>query len=289
VVAHGVHYQGIDERRLVPFARALAQAGLVVLTPELQDLTDYRVTQRTIDEIADAVAYLSSRQNVLKEHKVGLLGFSFAGGLALVAAAQPELEDKLAYAVSVGGHHDLSRVLQFLTSSQVVAPEGTFERPAHEYGLVVLVYEYLERFVPEADRAALTAAFRAWLQEDRAAARAYASERVTEDGEKLFSLLERQQLSRLRPKLESILQERQVELAGLSPRGRLHVIRVPVYLLHGAGDSVIPPSEAQWAALELGKAPHALLVTPLIEHVQVERTAGWKERLELVRFMSRLL
>ena len=36
VVAHGVHYRGIDERRLVPFARALAESGLTVLRPTLK-------------------------------------------------------------------------------------------------------------------------------------------------------------------------------------------------------------------------------------------------------------
>src|SRR5688572_20806721 len=46
VIAHGVHYRGIEERRLVPFARELARAGLSVLTPELRELTDYRITQQ---------------------------------------------------------------------------------------------------------------------------------------------------------------------------------------------------------------------------------------------------
>src|SRR5688572_7079275 len=91
VVAHGVHYQGIDERRLVPFARSLAQQGLVVLTPEIADLADYRITASGVGVIRDAVGYLASRTDHVTRERVGVLGFSFAGGLALVAAAQPEL------------------------------------------------------------------------------------------------------------------------------------------------------------------------------------------------------
>src|SRR3954464_1140504 len=49
VVAHGVHYQGIDGR-LVPFARELARSGLVVLTPALEDLADYRIDPRSVGE-----------------------------------------------------------------------------------------------------------------------------------------------------------------------------------------------------------------------------------------------
>src|SRR6185503_13943452 len=34
IVAHGIHHEGMNKRRMVPFARALARAGMVVLTPE---------------------------------------------------------------------------------------------------------------------------------------------------------------------------------------------------------------------------------------------------------------
>ncbi len=68
VVAHGVHYQGIDEGRLVPFARGLAESGLTVLTPELSDLADYRITDSGVGVIRDAVRYLAAdREHVLGE------------------------------------------------------------------------------------------------------------------------------------------------------------------------------------------------------------------------------
>src|ERR671926_127295 len=47
--------------RLVPFARELARAGLVVLTPALDDLADYRIDPRSVDELCDSVLYLGSR------------------------------------------------------------------------------------------------------------------------------------------------------------------------------------------------------------------------------------
>ena len=41
-------------------ARAMAGAGVLVMTPELQDLADYRVTPRTIDVIGDSAVVLST-------------------------------------------------------------------------------------------------------------------------------------------------------------------------------------------------------------------------------------
>ena len=84
------------------------------------------------------------------------------------------------------------------------------------------------------------------------------------------------------------MRERGDELARLSPAGRL-AIGMPVYVVHGAGDSVIPPAETEWAARELGDAPHVALVTPLIEHVEVNGEAGIGDKLALLRFIANML
>jgi poly(3-hydroxybutyrate) depolymerase len=47
IVLHGVHHLGIEEPRLVAFATALSSHGLLAITPELNDLADYRVTPET--------------------------------------------------------------------------------------------------------------------------------------------------------------------------------------------------------------------------------------------------
>jgi dienelactone hydrolase len=288
VVAHGVHYQGIDEKRLVPFARALAREGLVVLTPELAELADYRITGSGVGIIEDSVSYLESRRDHVSADRVGLLGFSFAGGLALVAAARPELEGKLSFVTSVGGHQDLSRVLHFLIHDEITTPAGVVHEKAHEYGLVVLVYGNLEHFAPAPDLPVLRGAFKAWLEEDRARARTFASQCTTAEGKRLWGLLESGTLGTLGPELDRLLAAQRAELSALSPSGHLHEIDAPVYLLHGAHDSVIPPSETSFGDRELGSTPHAALVSPLLEHVEVNGAAGLGAELDLLAFMAHL-
>ena len=289
VVAHGVHYQGIDEKRLVPFVRGLAESGLTVLTPELSDLADYRITSTGVGVIQAAVRYLAAdREHVLGE-RVGLLGFSFAGGLSLVAAEDPETSEQLSFVTSVGGHHDLRRVLRFLIHNEIETPSGIVHLQAHEYGLVVLLYGNLEQFVPETDLAPMRAGFKAWLREDRKAARELAKARTTPEANALWDLLEAGKLQSLAPRLDALLEAQRPQLAALSAAGKLADARVPVYLLHGAHDNVIPPSETDAAGLELGSARHIALVSPLIEHVEVSKSAGFGDQLALVSFMAQLL
>jgi dienelactone hydrolase len=289
VVAHGIHRAGIDEPRLTAFARSLADAGLVVLTPELEDLADYRVTSRSRDEIAESVRYLAGREDVVLGDRVGLLGFSFAGGLSLLAAGDPDIGAHLSWVASVGGYQDLARVLRFFAEDRIETPEGTIERRAHEYGLVVLVYGSLDWFVPDSDREPVRGALRAWIHEKRDTARSLATRRTSLAGEELFTLLDSHRLSELGPRIERLIENRRAELDALSPRGKLGRITVPVYLLHGAGDTVIPPSETEWGDRELGAQPHLALVSPLLEHVELAHQSTVREKIALLRFVAQLL
>ena len=289
IVGHGIHHEGMNERRMVPFARELARTGLVVMTPEMTDLADYRITHQGVSVIRDAAVYLRGRRDIVEDAPVGILGFSFAGGLSLVAAADPALAGRVAYVVSVGGHHDLERVLRFLIRNEVETPAGLQKKPAHDYGLVVLLYGAVDRFAPEPDRGALRDALRASLHQDRPAALAAAARLTTDRGKQLWQLADTKKLQTLAPELEAIVGEQRAELASLSPRGRLAAIHAPVYLVHGSGDSVIPPSETEWAGAELGAADHIALVTPLMEHVEVNKPAGVGDKLALLRFIAQLL
>src|SRR6185312_15517864 len=89
----GVHAAGVDEPRLVQFARDLASVRHTVLTAELIDLTQYRITQRSTDMIEDAALWLSNQPALAKDGRVGMMGISFAGGLSIVAASRPSLRD----------------------------------------------------------------------------------------------------------------------------------------------------------------------------------------------------
>jgi dienelactone hydrolase len=289
IVVHGIHHEGMNEHRMVPFARELARAGLVVMTPEISDLADYRITPQGVSVIRDAAVYLSGRHDLVDDPHIGILGFSFAGGLAMVAAEQPPLAGQVAYVVSVGGYHDLERVLRFLIRNQVETPAGLVPKQAHDYGLMVVLYGQVDRFAPEADRAALRDALRAALHQDPAAATAAAARLTTDRGRQLWQLADAKKLQTLAPELEALLAAQHAELAALSPRGRLAAIHAPVLLVHGTGDSVIPASETEWASAELGGADHMALVTPLMEHVEVNKPAGLGEKLALLRFIAQML
>ena len=65
---------------------------------------------------------------------------------------------------------------------------------------------------------------------------------------------------------------------------------VPVYVLHGSADNIIPPAETLWLAKDIPRAEvRDVLITGAFSHVDPEKNASLKEELRLVKFVSGVL
>ncbi|HKV93416.1 MAG TPA: alpha/beta hydrolase [Candidatus Angelobacter sp.] len=284
VLLHGVHHLGIEDPRLWNLARAMAGAGVLVMTPELQDLADYHVTARTVDVIGDSSAVLSTRMH----QSVGLIGLSFAGGLALLAADRKDYAPNIGFVVAIGAHDDMERVARFFVANTITLPNGTESSlTAHEYGVLVLAYSHLEDFFSPQDVPAAREALRQYLWELPTAAKAAAA--LSPTGQKELDELQHHR-DLLRDDFLKEIALHKDELDAVSPHGHLADLRVPVFLLHGAGDTVIPASETLW--LEKDVPPEdlkAVLVSQALVHVDMDAKVTWQEEWQLVEFMSQVL
>ena len=76
----------------------------------------------------------------------------------------------------------------------------------------------------------------------------------------------------------------------LSPQRALSPPTAPVYLLHGANDSVIPASESVLLARHLeNRARVRLLLSRLITHAEVDQSATASEAWRLISFWADIL
>ncbi len=269
VVLHGVHHLGIDEPRLMAFASAMASCGIQVLTPELPDIKDYHVGSNSVKTIGESAQWFAQRTG----GPVGVMGLSFSGGLALIAAADPLYHPDIKFVFAVGSQDSMGRVANYYRTGEDERPNGTMEElPAHEYGPLVLEYEYVEDFVPPADIPNIRFFLRAHLYENKDAeddAYSYLT-----DSQKIAV---RQLLDTSSPKTRSLIAatiaKHSSELKGISPRGVLRTMTTPVYLLHGQADNIIPSAETLWMASELPKVSlQAMLVSPVISHIDFEHS-----------------
>ena len=298
LVVPGVHAGGIDEPRLVTFARDVASMGRHVLAAELPDLKAYAITPRATDHIEDAARWLANDSGLASDGRIGLMGISFAGGLALVAATRPGLHDRVAFVMSFGGHGDLPRTLRYLCTGEI---PGGGTRPPHDYGVAIILLGVADRVVPpeqaeplrDAIRAFLNASHVAMVDEAQAAieferARGMA-EQLPEPARTLMGYVNDRDVEQLGP----LLLPHTTDLGGhpaLSP-SQAGIPSFPVYLLHGVDDNVIPAVESELLAetLRSAGADVTQLATPLITHAEVDRAPDAGAVWELVRFWAELL
>ena len=276
LLAHGVHHLGYEEPRLQKLAEALAEAGVEVVTPDLRALAEYRVTRAAERELGDLVEALARARG----RRIGLFGISFAGGLAQGLATEPAVAARLRFVVSLGGHHDLARVARWFVA------EGSAER--HPYGPGVIASRFSgEVFGAQED--AVRPLLQLWLHDRGDEAYARLGEVPEPARGWLRALMDGAPSREFIDAYLAAVDDHVAEMRAASPAGRLARARVPVFLLHGKGDPVIPASESRASAAELpDDARAALLVSPALRHAETADVAA-AEKWALVRFIAALL
>ena len=297
-------------------AEDFAATGYAVVTVAPPDLRQFRITPANTDVIEDAALWIARQPELAPDGKVGMVGISFSGGLSVVAAGRPALRDHVAFVMSFGGHGDLARVMRYLCSGGTPDPPAATAmgnavtgaatlvmRPPHDYGVTVVLLSFADRVVP-ADQvgplrtgigiflraSSLTLVDMAQAEAEFAHARTYAAG-LPEPSRTLMTHVNDRAVDKLGPLLLPVVE-------GLGTRAEVRAMsaesvpppRAPVFLLHGSEDSVIPPVETLFLAAHLrGVVAVRALLTGLITHAEVDRSASASDVWELTRFWRELM
>jgi hypothetical protein len=288
-----VHAGGLDEPRQTRFARLLAATGVTVIVAPLPDLRAFRLTSRSTDQIEDAARWLLDSR-LAPQRTIALAGISFAGGLATVAAGRSSVADRIHLVLSLGGHGDVGRVLRYFATG--LLPDGSRQAP-HDYSVAMAALAAAPLMVPPDQVAPLDRGIRLYLQaafdtsdtqeEARrliAAAREEA-DRLADPAAAILGAVARRDVSRVGQSLVPAIDELAADPA-LSPERSAPPL-APVFLVHGAGDTVIPASETLALAAHLRRSGHlkvSALITPLISHVGLHADAGLADYWRLATF-----
>ncbi|MFI5299880.1 MAG: hypothetical protein ACHREM_17470 [Polyangiales bacterium] len=290
VLVPGVSWMGIDEPRVIAFARALAEVGVVVLTPELASITEYKVDDpKNLESIRAAVHYLARRTDIVASGGASLMGISFAGGLCLRVASEPDVAPDLRAVIALGGHNDMSRVSRFFVTDVAQGPNGDVPWHAHDYGLAVLVFNQVNRFVSRDDAPRLKIAVRSFLHERYARAGLEALA-MSPEGRAVYERVFHRDTHAFAETVLTSLPELSPSMLAASPTGHLREVRAPIFLLHSAHDDVVPPTETEWNAKEIGEGRDVrVLVTALLEHASLGAKFELKQAWALVDFIAAMI
>lgn len=309
----GINGLGIEEPRLVFFARALARTGVPVVTSAMPDMTRYLVSSQTTDMIEDAASWLADG-GVAPAGPIGLAGISFAGGLSVVAAGRPALCERVRFVFAFGGHASFTNVLEFLVTGIEPVPEGYpyharpgverveggIWRKPHDYGVAVVALALADRLVPLSQAEPLREAILRFLGASHLALHDEdAASRTFEEARQLAARLDepaRTIMREVNDRDVASLGARLLPLIGAIGRSPdLSPIEspspsAPVYLLHAVEDDVIPTEETLLLRDHLeGKTETHVLLTSLMSHSQVDQSFELGEAWLVVSFLAGML
>jgi pimeloyl-ACP methyl ester carboxylesterase len=229
VLVHGYSPEGKDDSRVRQAAALLARAGFDVAVPTIPGLTRGRLRP---DDIAPVVATLAARAA-----PTVMISVSVGAGPALLAAAQPEVRDRVRVVLSLGGYASAAELLRFFLT-------GDF-RWGSIQGHVDHDPAIVRQFV-EANADLLDAPAR----------------EILADPVRAVSVLDHPPA-----RLASVLDQ-------LSPERVARQIRAQLVLVHGTHDPAVPYTESLRLAAARPERTSVILVG-VLAHVEASRGASW--------------
>jgi len=273
VLSHGVAERGKDDPRLVNFADAMARAGFVALVPQFVNMKDFRVRPSDVGELVASYEYLASRRDVEPE-RVGLFGFSYAGGLSVLAAADPEIADRVRFCFILGGYYDLENVLIYMTTGMFERGRGwEYLRPRNS-GRWAFLLNSSDLIEDSDDRVLLERLARRKLDDPEADVSDIVSG-LGEEGGRAYSLIVNEDPDRARELIEGLSPRVRQYLSELTLRGRIERLRAKLIIGHGRDDDLIPYTESLLLAEGAPEgAPVHLELLNSFHHVDLELGEG---------------
>jgi fermentation-respiration switch protein FrsA (DUF1100 family) len=253
LLVHGLSRAGRRHGELVRLARLIARHGDLVLVPEFEGLVRFRLSGAEIDEIRAALRYLSGLSDA-----VGIAGFSFGAGPALLAAAEfPDIR----LVASFGGYADLENVVTYVTTGIHTFDGRRYAQRQEEYNrwkLMALLVGFVES---ERDRGLLGAIAERKL-ENPATDTGPLEATLGREGSAVLNLVLNRQEGAVATLLAALSPRTRHALASLSPLAVVPRLRGRLLIAHGAADDSIPFTESlRLAEAAGGRAQLAILHT----------------------------
>lgn len=258
LVSPGLHYAGPEDVRFDRFCRVLARSGALVVAPFLPTYLRMDVEPEAIDELESALdALLALPERPRRKPSVFSISFGSMPALRL-AGRRGEV---LSSVVVFGGFGGFERTLRFALKGDAALGgdrEGAAGTRKHDPLNAPVVVQNLMRFVEpplsDTDRATVRAAFRrycasTWGRQEMKVHRAFerparAIAEELDEPLRTFFLKATRCEDGIETIVEDALARSNGAFAWIDPAPHLSRLEVPVTLVHGRDDDVIPFEES---------------------------------------------
>ena len=271
----------LEDKRLVKLAEDIARAGIVMVVPFSTRLDAERIELEEVDALVGIFEYLEQQPYVDPE-RIGYIGVSVGGSLALLAAADERIAGRLDFVVAFGAYYDALDTLVAVGARHVAydGQEESWEPDPHT--VEVMALQIIPELADQGDRRTLCKAFvDPW---DRSLCRAGAGREDVSDAEIAALTLEGRAVYDLMTSGDPVVARELLEklpagaverLELLSPSRTIDRLQGEVFIIHDQGDKFIPYFESRRLRDALaGHDDVHFTEVSLFEHVEPNLSSG---------------
>lgn len=244
---------------------ALARAGVCVVIPDLAGVAGGELSPATLAQ-AVAVSDATSRSPETAGERVALIGVSVGGTLALLAAADSQLRQRISVVACVAPFGDLAKVMRLATTDTYREGGGVQHHAPPPYLLIGLARSLAATLAVTDATADLCSDLRALDYESNAPVElpVRAFRRAGAEAERLYDLLVNRDPLRFDSLYAALPAHVREAVVSLSPIHVAQRLRAPVEIATAPQDTYFPVAEAQ--ALAAASPYVRLTVTSLFAH-----------------------
>ncbi len=275
MILAGVSELGCYHPRLVALSRTLADKGFLVLTPDIEMFRRFEVSPVVLDEITFWYEQIPGLEGGRNLRRAGIIGISFSGTLALIAAARPGMRDAVGFVMGIGPYQDLVRCTRiWFAAGPKTVGEGFY--PTRFYGKWIIMLAALDMLESERERKFLHETLLLLLLQKPLPPVPKLLSPETRRWYRLATLPEDQSDPELSHAIEMHLEPL---FRQLSPDEAASQVRCPVFLAHGASDDLIPPEESKKLRERIKQARSNLLISPFLTHTHpLDKELSWRQK-----------
>ena len=272
LLVFGVNNLGRNHPSIERVADGLARTGVAVLVPDSRTLLAGRLEVGEIDGVVRAFQLLAARPEVDRS-RIGIVGFSVGGSLALLAAGDPRISTQVRWVNAFGAFADASAYLAAVSAHAYRATDGA-DVPWTPTPLAREVYLrfLLDQVGNEDDRRVLEATFgEPILAGERPDADAALRASLATDAAKsVHDLLTASSLEEAEGAIDALPDGALGFIDAISPVRHLDGLLADVHLMHETEDHHVPFVESRALATALAPGDRLVAHTEfrLFDHVQ---------------------
>ena len=252
----------LDDSRLVKLGEDMARAGVVMVIPFSNRLDAEIIAPEEIDTLVGIFEHVE-RQRYVDPERVGFVGVSIGGSLALLAAADPRIAERVDYVVSFGGYFDAVDTLVAVGSGRI-AYDGVVEEWEPDSHTVRVMAVQLIEALSGRDAQLLR---RVFVRGEQVSAAELAQ--LSAEGRASYEFMTNDDPDRTLELLDQLPKAALERLEQLSPSRVVDALQAELFIIHDRGDAFVPYVESRRLRDALaGREDVHFTEVSLFEHVE---------------------